>query len=194
MSIIDQKLVDYTKLIKSHLDSLTNLEDFYDTIFNSAFDNRPILVFGNGGSAAIADHLACDWTKGVNGASPTYFPRVLSLCSNQALLTAIANDYGYEYTFSKQIAYAPYQHAIAIAISSSGNSENIIQGLKAAASKNYTCMALVGFDGGRVVSDALALNKTLHVKSYNYGIVEDSHSIIMHVIAQRLAEEMSIVK
>jgi D-sedoheptulose 7-phosphate isomerase len=169
----------------------TDLDALYGAVHAAALSAYPILVFGNGGSAAIAEHLSCDFMKGVAHDVPLNYPHVHSLVSNQSLMTAIANDYGYNQVFSKQIEYTSYSNALAIAISSSGNSENIVRGLKMASLKGYTCAALVGFDGGRVVSECLAAGLTVHVKSCNYGVVEDSHQIIMHAIAQQLRLQQS---
>lgn len=142
----------------------------------------PILVMGNGGSAAIAEHFVCDLWKGVKQDCKNY-TNVINLGSNQALLTAVANDFGYEHVFSFQIESCHSRRAVAIAISSSGNSPNIIRGLRAANDKGYTTIALVGFDGGMVVKENLA-DHILHVNSNNYGIVEDLHSAIMHSLIQ----------
>lgn len=170
---------------------LSDLDALYGTVFATALNSYPILVFGNGGSAAIAEHLSCDWTKGVAQDVQYNYPQVHSLVSNQSLMTAIANDYGYDQVFSKQIEYTSYKNALAIAISSSGNSANIVAGLKMASLKGYVCAALVGFDGGRIVAESLAAGLTVHVKSHNYGVVEDSHQIIMHSIAQQLRLQQS---
>lgn len=165
-----------------------DLIDAYGRVLDCCRNNRPILVFGNGGSAAVAEHLSADWTKGIAHDSGEY-PNVISLVSNQSLITAIANDYGYEHVFAKQIEYFSGDYALCIAISSSGNSQNIVNGIKAATNRAFPTIALVGFDGGQVLKDNLAT--ILHVKSCNYGLVEDAHSIIMHSIAQHLRLNLS---
>ena len=153
-------------------------------------NKTPILVFGNGGSAALAEHMACDWTKGM-AQDMQYFSNVISLTTNVPLISAIANDFSYEQIFSKQIEYTDFDKCLVIAISSSGNSQNIIEGIKSATIKGYTVAALVGFDGGRIVGELLAPGLTLHVQAYNYGLVEDSHSLIMHSVAQYFRLAMS---
>jgi D-sedoheptulose 7-phosphate isomerase/D-glycero-D-manno-heptose 1,7-bisphosphate phosphatase len=142
----------------------------------------PLLVCGNGGSAAIAEHLTCDHTKGIcMDTSLNSF--VISLGSNVSLTSAIANDIGYDEVFSKQIEWFHESRAGLLVISSSGNSPNIIKALKAAKRRNMSTMALVGFDGGGAKELA---EVAVHVKSNNYGVVEDCHQIIMHSIAQHL--------
>ena len=145
----------------------------------------PLLVGGNGGSAAIAEHLSCDHTKGV--AMDTHHrPIVIPLQSNVSLITAIANDIGYEEIFSKQIEWFSRSNVCAVMmISSSGNSPNIVKGLTLAKTRGIRTLAMVGFDGGAVVKNNLA-DIILHVKSNNYGVVEDCHQILMHALAQSI--------
>jgi D-sedoheptulose 7-phosphate isomerase len=135
---------------------------------------------GNGGSASISDHLCCDWTKG------TYTPgkdplKTTSLASNSSLLTALANDFGYEHCFSRQIEMLGSKGDLVILISSSGNSENIINTALQAKKMGMKSIGLSGFSGGRLAELA---DISLHVKANNYGIVEDVHQSIMHVLSQ----------
>ena len=137
-------------------------------------------VAGNGGSAAIADHLLCDWVKGTF--TPLQKPiHVHSLVSNTALLTACANDFGYEVSFSRQIEMQAQPDDILICISSSGNSANILAALRQASSMGLKTIALTGFSGGEA---ARLADVSLHVAADNYGVVEDCHQILMHNIAQ----------
>lgn len=145
--------------------------------------SNTVLVFGNGGSAAIADHFVCDYAKGINTDTP-YRANAVSLCSNGPLITAIANDFGYEHVFSEQVKYAATKTCgVAIAVSSSGNSINVINGLNTARKYGLETVALVGFDGGAVLKNKLA-DCIVHVKSDNYGVVEDTHMMVLHLLAQ----------
>jgi D-sedoheptulose 7-phosphate isomerase len=137
-------------------------------------------VAGNGGSAAIADHLLCDWVKGTF--APSQAPiHVHSLVSNTALLTACANDFGYEVSFSRQIEMQAQSGDILICISASGNSPNILAALRQAASMGLKTISFTGFSGGEAAKLA---DISLHVAAHNYGVVEDCHQILMHNIAQ----------
>lgn len=146
-----------------------------------------IYVAGNGGSAAISEHLTCDFSKGcdVTGVQPL---RVFSLSSNMPLLTAISNDISYEESFSKQLKYNGITDSdVLILISSSGNSSNIIH----AANYGAKCIGakligLTGFTGGKLkdMSDV-----SFHIPIENYGIVEDCHQAIMHCLAQMHLKE-----
>ena len=157
-----------------------------------AKEQSPIYVFGNGGSAALSEHFSCDHTKGVRHDTPLQ-SNIISLASNMALITAIANDYSYDDIFSKQIEAFPNNRGLAIAISASGNSNNIIKGLRKAGEKGLETMAFVGFNGGQVVDYELA-DYIVHVPSDNYGIVEDCHQILMHSIAQAIRSKHFLAK
>jgi phosphoheptose isomerase len=100
-----------------------------------------------------------------------------------SLITAIANDFKYEDVFSKQIEMFAKPQDVLVAVSSSGNSPNIINAINTAKQLGMNTIALVGFDGGEVskLSDIV-----LHIKSNNYGVVEDCHQSLMHILAQHL--------
>lgn len=144
-----------------------------------------IYVAGNGGSASISDHLCCDFTKG------TYSPespgiKTYSLVSNTAMLTALANDFSYEDSLSKQIEMYATPTDLLILISSSGNSVNVVRACQAAQAKWMKVIALTGFNGGKL---AQICDVNLHVPSTNYGIVEDTHQSLMHIMSQLLKAE-----
>ena len=142
-----------------------------------------IYAVGNGGSAAIADHLCCDWTKGTDaqGHKPIASH---SLSSNNALYSAIANDFGFSDVFSQQLGYFGKKGDVLLAISSFGNSDNIVRTSAQAKTLSMTSIGLTGFSGGRLKAMA---DIALHVAVDNYGVVEDAHQIIMHVMAQFIA-------
>jgi phosphoheptose isomerase len=135
---------------------------------------------GNGGSAAIANHLQCDHVKGIRTATDLA-PRVLSLSASIELMTAIANDMGYEDVFVYQLQSHSGPGDVLVAVSSSGRSPNIVRALTWARDHGLGTIALTGFDGGQARAVA---EVTIHVDSANYGIVEDLHQAIMHALAQ----------
>ena len=135
---------------------------------------------GNGGSAAIANHLACDCLKGIR-AGTAIRPRVCSLSTTIELITAIANDISYDDVFSYQLDSLGQPGDLLIAISSSGSSPNIVKALKLAKEKGLKTLAFTGFGGGESVKVA---DVSLHVQAENYGVVEDVHQSLMHLLAQ----------
>lgn len=137
---------------------------------------------GNGGSAAIANHLVCDCLKGIRTAS-TLRPRVHSLSATIETITAIGNDIGYDEIFSYQLESLARPGDVLIAISSSGDSQNIVNAIERAREMSVSTIAMTGFSGGR---SSKAADIRLHVAEYNYGIVEDIHQSLMHILAQTL--------
>lgn len=137
---------------------------------------------GNGGSAAISNHLLCDCLKGAANGS-TIRPRVYSLSSSAELMSAIVNDIGVEDVFSLPLQSLGVADDVLIAISSSGASPNIIRALETAVDKGMRTIAMTGFDGGRAKHIA---DVSLHVDAENYGVIEDVHQSLMHMLAQYL--------
>jgi D-sedoheptulose 7-phosphate isomerase len=177
---------DYTNMIGEALATVDRdkVEEMTAKLVDLAKIGLPVLVCGNGGSAAITEHMSCDHTKGV--AMDTHLsPFFIPLQSNVSMLTAIANDFGYSEVFRKQIEWFPNKNAGVLAVSSSGSSSNIFYALREARFYKMPTMAMVGFEGGGVVRDKLA-DIIIHVKSNNYGVVEDCHQIIMHSMAQSI--------
>jgi histidinol-phosphate phosphatase family protein len=139
-----------------------------------------VFACGNGGSASIANHLQCDHVKGIrNGTDLT--TRVFSLSTNIELLSAIANDLGYEQVFEYQLQSLARPGDVLVAVSSSGRSPNIVRALDWAAASGLRTIALTGFEGGPARRHAAV---SIHVDSDNYGIIEDTHQACMHLLAQ----------
>jgi phosphoheptose isomerase len=139
---------------------------------------------GNGGSAAIANHMQCDQMKGLRTGTDLV-PRFVSLSSNIEVLTAIANDLAYEDVFVYQLQSQSQPGDVLVAVSSSGRSPNIVRALTWARDNDLTTIALTGFNGGgaRTIADV-----AIHVDSINYGIIEDLHQALTHALAQYLRQ------
>ena len=135
---------------------------------------------GNGGSASIANHVQCDHVKGVR-TTTDLAPQVLSLSTNVELLTAIANDMGYENVFVYQLQSQSGPGDVLMAVSSSGRSANIVRALEWARDHGLRTIAITGFAGGQARTVA---EVSLHVECTNYGVVEDLHQAVMHALAQ----------
>lgn len=164
----------------SNIDS--NLESISDLLVKFIQEGRNIFVCGNGGSSSITEHLLCDTIKCIN-LDTGMKPRVFSLPSNLALITAIANDIGYEEIFSYQLEVMGQPNDVLLVISSSGNSPNIVNALLKAKEIGMYRLAFTGFDGGKAKELS---NKGIHIPAHNYGIVEDVHHICMHMITQNI--------
>ncbi len=143
-----------------------------------------IFSCGNGGSASIANHMQCDHVKGIRTATDLN-PHVLSLSANVELLTAIANDTGYENIFVYQLQSQSEPGDVLLAVSSSGRSPNIVRALAWARDQGLRTIAVTGFDGGAARA---AAEVSVHVECTNYGIVEDLHQAVMHALAQYIRQ------
>lgn len=139
-----------------------------------------VWVAGNGGSGAIADHTVCDCSKGtyVPGARPF---RTVSLAANMPLLTALANDVSYDDVFAEPLKYYLRDIDALLVVSSSGNSPNVVKACEYARAQGVPTVAFVGFKGGRLKEIA---DTVIHVAVDNYGIVEDTHMSLIHVLTQ----------
>lgn len=135
---------------------------------------------GNGGSATTAEHLTCDFSKG-SCTNTNLNIKVSSLNSNVALMTAIANDISYDDVFSYQLNRFGKANDVLLAFSVSGTSKNIIKCAKIAKKKKIKIISFTGFNGGNLkkLSDY-----NINFSSNNFGIVEDCHLSIVHIISQ----------
>jgi phosphoheptose isomerase len=143
-------------------------------------EDRTLYVCGNGGSAAISNHLLCDFSKGIQ-TDTALLPRVVSLSASVEVITAIGNDIDFADIFVYQLRTAARPGDALMTLSASGNSENIVRAVDWAKNHGVHTIALTGFAGGR--SGALA-DINLHTPAANYGIAEDVHQSIMHMLSQ----------
>jgi len=141
-------------------------------------DRSSVFLFGNGGSAALASHLACDLGKGTAIAGRERF-RVLSLTDNVALMTAWANDSRYEDIFAEQLRNFIRPGDVAFAISGSGNSLNVLNGLRAAREAGAFNIGLAGYKGGKMKA---LCDLCVVVPSENMQVIEDLHLSISHCV------------
>ncbi|MHB8217433.1 MAG: D-sedoheptulose-7-phosphate isomerase [Candidatus Sulfotelmatobacter sp.] len=140
--------------------------------------NRMIYLFGNGGSAALASHFACDLGKGTASGSGKRF-QVLAFTDNVPLMTAWANDARYEDIFAEQLINFVEPNDIAFAISGSGRSPNVLKALRVAHEAGAFTVGLTGFQGGDMVD---LCDLCVIVPSDNMQIIEDLHLSVTHAI------------
>lgn len=139
-----------------------------------------LFVCGNGGSAAISGTFVADHVKLVRS-DTTLIPRVFSLVDNISTVTAISNDIAYEDVFSYQLSVYAKPGDTLLTVSSSGDSENVVKAAEWAKDNGLPIIAFTGFNGGRS-SQLATIN--LHVAADNYGVIEDTHQSLMHILAQ----------
>ena len=148
-------------------------------------NNKKILIAGNGGSAADAQHFAAELV-GRYGFDRPSLP-ALALTTDTSNLTAIGNDYGYDQVFSRQLEGMGQEGDLFIGISTSGNSQNILNAFTSAKAKGITTVALTGRDGGKMAEVA---DYTLIVPSNATPRIQESHLLIEHMICDAIEKEM----
>lgn len=159
-----------------------NYEEGLDKLLQLFFGikeaGKQVFFIGNGGSAAIASHMTADFMK--NGGMKTY-----SLYDN-SVTTCMGNDYGYEYIFSRPLEFLGNEGDLLVAISSSGNSQNIVNAITVAKDKKMKIVTLSGFkENNRIHSMG---NYNLYVPIEHYGIVESIHNLILQQIVDVILE------
>lgn len=142
-----------------------------------------IYFIGNGGSAATASHFANDIAIGTYAVDPPF--RAISLCDNLATITAIANDFGYEQIFVRQLQAVARPGDVLIAISASGNSPNLLCALQYASENGILTVAITAFDGGKMKA---MVDQGVHVPTgmKEYGPAEDAHMMLDHLLGAYL--------
>jgi D-sedoheptulose 7-phosphate isomerase len=183
MDALKQYFADETELAKQ-LD-LTRVEQIVRTLELARTDGRRIFVFGNGGSATTASHLACDLGKGTVQPNLPRF-QVVSLSDSISTITAYANDMGCETMFAEPLISLAQHGDLAIALSVSGNSPNVVRAIEAARERGLATIGLTGFDGGKL---AALVDIHLNIPSQSYGQVEDLHLAVCHAICEMLKIE-----
>ncbi len=167
---------------KKGIDFFEGIEKAVHLILDHAERGHKVIFIGNGASAAISSHMAADFLK--NG-------EISTQCFNDgALLTCMGNDYGYRHVFEKPIEIAARPGDVLVAISSSGNSENIVRGVWAGRVKGCSVITMSGFSDANPLSRLGDLN--FYVPSAQYGPVETVHQFIIHCILDIILEWKAI--
>ncbi len=181
---------NYFEKLKNTIDkiSIQDIKKVTSILYDAYKKNKQIFIIGNGGSASLASHFACDLSKGtlqrVYDEKEKRF-RVISLTDNVAHLTALGNDLGYDDIFSQQLRNLINNGDILIAITGSGNSPNILNAVDVASKSDAVTIGFLGFDGGKLKDK---LDHYIHVSSDHYGRIEDLHLVLTHLISFYLAE------
>jgi D-sedoheptulose 7-phosphate isomerase len=159
-----------------------------DTLFRAYCNDKQVFTLGNGGSSSTASHMAADLAKNTIGSNMRRF-RVMSLNDNAALVTALANDLGYESVFSEQLVNLIRAGDVLLVLSGSGDSPNVLKAMRYAQRQCAEVVAFLGFEGGEAAKIA---DLAIVVPSDDYGVIEDTHLIINHILVdhfrRRLAE------
>ena len=180
---------DYSKSYLEYLTAVLNgislsaIDDFVKVLLDARERGSTIFFIGNGGSAATASHFANDIAIGSREYDKPF--RVISLCDNNAVITAIGNDDGFEKIFSQQLRVLLKKQDVVVSISASGNSPNLIHAINLAKKMSAITVGISAFDGGKMKG---IVDFSLHVPTEKgeYGPAEDAHMVLDHLVANYL--------
>lgn len=183
-----ERVTNYLTLLQQSMEQLPKdtIVRVIELLHSARLSGRQIFIMGNGGSASTATHFVCDLAKNTRHNAWPHF-KAIGLSDNMAVFSAYANDEGYENVFSQQLANFVTPEDIVIAISASGNSQNVLNGIMLAKSQNAITIGFTGFDGGRLAS---LVDININVNSNTIEHVEDVHLILEHIIVKSLREKV----
>ena len=179
----------YLNYIKKVIDNISVIEirNFVEVLLDARDRGAMVFFIGNGGSSATSSHFANDLAFGTREYVKPF--RVMSLTDNVPVMTALANDNGYDEIFKRQLSVYGREGDVLVGISASGNSPNVVKAFETAAKLNIKTIAITAFDGGKLreISD-----QGIHVptKEKEYGPAEDAHMILDHLVGYYLLRKV----
>lgn len=176
--------IKYLNQVLSTID-LKEISKFIEILLDARSRNAAIFFMGNGGSAATANHFANDLGIGTRSMKKPF--RAISLADNSSIITAISNDDGYENIFLKQLQTLMKDGDVVVAISASGNSENLLKAVNYANQNGGITFGITAFDGGKLKE---IIKNGVHITTgkKEYGPAEDAHMVINHLIGAYLTK------
>ena len=173
------------ELLLGNLETVATIARVSEVLIGAFRAGNKVLLFGNGGSAADALHIAAEFVGRFAFDRPAL--PALALSVNTSCLTAIGNDYGFDLVFARQIEALGNRGDVAIGISTSGNSPNVIEGLSAGRRKGLHTVALTGEGGGKLEG---AVDDLICAPSNDTPRIQECHTLIGHVIAQLVEQDI----
>jgi D-sedoheptulose 7-phosphate isomerase len=189
--------VDSTNKAKQYIGELKKTLDGLDTkavgkladlLVGACEDGRQVFIFGNGGSAATASHLACDLNKGCSYGLEKRF-KVICLNDNVPVLMAYANDVGYDAVFAEQLKNFVKKGDVVIGISGSGNSKNVLAAIEVARGAGAVTVGMCGFEGGKLKG---LVDLPVHAAVNDMQKAEDVHLIVAHIVMQAACDRLGL--
>jgi D-sedoheptulose 7-phosphate isomerase len=164
---------------------LSRIDRFAEAAAAALAKGNKIVFFGNGGSAADAQHLAAELIVRLRADRDRAGLAALALTTNTSVLTAASNDYGFEFVFSRQIEALVSPGDVLVALSTSGSSSNIVRGVEAGRSRGALLVALTGETGGALAGKTDLL---INVPSRDSQRIQEAHITIGHIVCSRIEE------
>ena len=183
--MIKETLERSTKIIADLHDLSDEINKTANLIVTAINKNRKIIIIGNGGSAADAQHIAAEFL-GRYKLKRKSIPAI-ALTSNSSTTTAIANDYDFSDVFSRQCESLVSKGDVVIGISTSGNSQNVIKGLKTSKKNGGLTIGLLGNKGGKIKN---IVDMSLVVNASSVPRIQEAHRVIYHIICEIVEEEL----
>ena len=176
---IQNSIDEHNSVISSLANYSAEIEQLATLVVNTLKTGKKILLMGNGGSAGDAQHIAAElvgrFSKERRGLP------AIAITTDTSILTSVGNDYGYEYIFSRQVEALANTDDLVIGISTSGNSNNVLQALKDAKSLGCKTAALLGKDGGKIKN---IVDLPLIIPSSNTARIQEAHILVGHMICE----------
>jgi D-sedoheptulose 7-phosphate isomerase len=179
-----EKILEESANIKRNI-NIELIKQAVEVIIEAYKKNKKVLIFGNGGSAADAQHFAGELIGRFKKERKSL--GCIALTTDTSILTAVGNDYGFEYIFKRQLEGLLEEEDIVIGISTSGESENVIEAIKYAKEKKAKTIGLCGKSGGRLKN---LVDICIWVKSDNTPRIQEAHITILHIIAELVEEAL----
>ena len=176
-SFVNDELEEHIKNSKSIYKLIPKINKLTNIILSAFKEEKKLLICGNGGSAADAQHFSSELI-GKYEKERSSFPAI-ALTTDSSAITAISNDFGFNNVFSRQIEGLGKSGDILIVISTSGNSKNLVKAIETAKKKNITCVALLGKKGG-LISEMVDLD--IIISSNRTSRIQEMHGLIIHII------------
>ena len=187
--MIKKTLERSTKIIAELSDLSDEINKTANLIVTAINKNRKIIIIGNGGSAADAQHIAAEFL-GRYKLKRKSIPAI-ALTSNSSTTTAIANDYDFSNIFSRQCESLVSKGDVVIGISTSGNSENVVKGLRTSSKNGGLTIGLLGNKGGKIKN---IVDVSLIVKDTSTPRIQEAHRVIYHIICEIVEEELAKIE
>ncbi len=181
-AIVEEHIFIAKRFFESNADRINEVAD---VVVRALQGGNKLLLFGNGGSAADAQHIAAELVGRYQYDRPGL--PAIALTTDSSALTSIANDYGYEFLFARQIEALGQKGDVAIAISTSGRSANIKEGVLAARSRGITTVGFLGKEGGQVRE---LVDHALVVDAQKTARIQEIHILIGHILCEAIEQEL----
>lgn len=181
---MNSNLDNYFKKVHKAIELIDKVavSELSDLLNDARISRKSIFIFGNGGSAATASHIAGDFLKGISYQLDKRF-RIICLNDNNPAMMAISNDIDYSEIFIEQLKAFVKENDLVIGISGSGNSMNVVKAMEYANSCGAKTIAISGYKGGKIKEIA---NHNIHIPVEDMEVVEDIHMMVFHAIKQDL--------